>query len=163
MRPRPDPRLERYGWCCRHPRLWSRHRRNHHRVSRYIKHTKRKPIISVAVEAAASPVLTKQRAGQPLNPAGHRIQGIGGGFVPKVLDLSLVDQIEQVTNEEAFEYALRLTREEGILSGISCAPVCEPATSATRTDVSNGVPRFDREHSAFAAMITLTAHRSRWH
>jgi cysteine synthase len=104
-------------------------------VSRYIKHTKRKPIISVAVEPAASPVLTQQRAGQPLRPAGHRIQGIGAGFVPKVLDLSLVDQIEQVTNEEAFVYALRLTREEGILSGISCgAAVAAAARLAKRSE-----------------------------
>jgi len=104
-------------------------------VSRHIKHTKRKPIISVAVEPAASPVLTQQQAGQPLKPAGHRIQGIGAGFVPKVLDLSLVDQIEQVTNEEAFDYALRLTREEGILSGISCgAAVAAAARLAKRSE-----------------------------
>src|SRR5271169_574905 len=89
-------------------------------VSRYIKRTKGKPIISVAVEPATSPVLTQQRAGQPLKPAPHKIQGIGAGFVPAVLDVSLVDQIEQVTNEEAIQYARRLTLEEGILSGISC-------------------------------------------
>ena len=89
-------------------------------VSRYIKRTKGKQIVSVAVEPAASPVLTQQRAGQPLKPSAHKIQGIGAGFVPEVLDLSLVDQIEQVTNEEAIHYAHRLTREEGILSGISC-------------------------------------------
>ena len=89
-------------------------------VSRYIKHTRRKPIVSVAVEPSASPVLTQQRAGQPLKPSAHKIQGIGAGFVPEVLDLSLVDEIEQVTNEESIEYARRLTREEGILSGISC-------------------------------------------
>jgi len=89
-------------------------------VSRYIKRTKGKPIVSVAVEPSASPVLTQQRAGQPLKPGGHRIQGIGAGFVPEVLDLSLVDEIGQVTNEEAVHYAQRLTREEGILSGISC-------------------------------------------
>jgi cysteine synthase len=89
-------------------------------VSRYIKGTKGKKIVSVAVEPATSPVLTQQRAGQPLKPAPHKIQGIGAGFVPGVLDLSLVDQIEQVTNEEAIQYARRLTLEEGILSGISC-------------------------------------------
>jgi cysteine synthase A len=81
-------------------------------VSRYIKRTKGKPIISIAVEPAASPVLTQHRAGQPLRPSAHKIQGIGAGFVPDVLDLSLVDQIEQVTNEEAILYARRLTREE---------------------------------------------------
>jgi cysteine synthase A len=89
-------------------------------VSRFIKNTKRKSILSVAVEPAASPVLTQQRAGQPLKPSPHKIQGIGAGFVPKTLDLSMVDLIEQVSNEEAIEFALRLTREEGILSGISC-------------------------------------------
>jgi cysteine synthase A len=89
-------------------------------VSRYIKKTKGKPILSVAVEPAASPVLTQYTAGEPLKPSPHKIQGIGAGFVPKVLDLSLVDRIEQVSNEEAIEFARRLTKEEGILSGISC-------------------------------------------
>lgn len=89
-------------------------------VSRYIKHTQGKPIVSIAVEPTASPVLTQKRAGEPLKPAPHKIQGIGAGFVPDVLDLSLVDEIEQVSNEEAVHYAHRLAREEGILSGISC-------------------------------------------
>ena len=89
-------------------------------VSRFIKKTKGKPIVSVAVEPAASPILTQQRAGLPLQPAPHKIQGIGAGFVPKILDLSLVDRIERVTNEEAIEFARRLALEEGILSGISC-------------------------------------------
>ena len=88
-------------------------------VSRYIKLTQGKKIQSVAVEPSASPVLTQQRAGQALPPAPHTLQGIGAGFVPEVLDLSLVDAIEQVSNEEAILYARRLTREEGILSGIS--------------------------------------------
>ncbi len=88
-------------------------------VTRYIKKTKNKPIVSVAVEPAASPVLTQQRAGEPLKPSAHKIQGIGAGFVPRILDMSLVDEIEQVTNEDAIHYARRLTREEGILSGIS--------------------------------------------
>ncbi|MFT3663760.1 cysteine synthase A [Piscinibacter sp.] len=89
-------------------------------VSRYIKNTRGKAIQSVAVEPAASPVLTQQRNGEELKPSPHKIQGIGAGFVPEVLDLSLVDGIEQVGNEEAIRYAQRLTREEGILSGISC-------------------------------------------
>jgi len=89
-------------------------------VSRYLKNTKGKPVVTVAVEPAASPVLTQKRAGEALKPAPHKIQGIGAGFVPDTLDLSLVDDIAQVTNEEAVLYAQRLTREEGILSGISC-------------------------------------------
>jgi cysteine synthase A len=89
-------------------------------ISRYIKKTLGKAIASVAVEPVASPVLTQQRAGQPLKPGPHKIQGIGAGFVPAVLDLTLVDAIEQVSNEDAIQYAHRLTREEGILAGISC-------------------------------------------
>ncbi|UOA10094.1 cysteine synthase A [Methylobacter sp. S3L5C] len=89
-------------------------------VTRYIKQTQGKAIISIAVEPTASPVLTQFRAGEPLNPGPHKIQGIGAGFVPGVLDLSLIDEIEQVTNEDAIEYARRLAREEGILAGISC-------------------------------------------
>ena len=89
-------------------------------VSRYIKQVKGKAITSVAVEPAASPVITQQRLGQPLTPGPHKIQGIGAGFVPDNLDLSLVDEVEQVSNEEAVQYARRLAREEGILSGISC-------------------------------------------
>ena len=89
-------------------------------VSRYIKKTKGKQILSVAVEPTASPVLTQTRSGQPLKPGPHKIQGLGAGFVPKVLDLSLVDRVEQVTNEEAVEFGRRLSKEEGILSGISC-------------------------------------------
>jgi len=88
-------------------------------VSRYIKKTKGKAIKSVAVEPTASPVLTQKRAGQELKPGPHKIQGIGAGFVPGVLDLSLVDDIEQVSNEDAVLYARRLSREEGIISGIS--------------------------------------------
>ena len=88
-------------------------------VTRYIKSTKGKPIISVAVEPSASPVLTQSRAGEPIKPGPHKIQGIGAGFVPAVLDLSLVDAIEQVSNDEAIAFARRLTREEGILAGIS--------------------------------------------
>ncbi len=89
-------------------------------VSRYFKNTRGKAIRTVAVEPASSPVLTQKRAGEPLKPSPHKIQGIGAGFVPDVLDLSLVDEIEQVTNEEAIAFARRLAREEGILAGISC-------------------------------------------
>ncbi|WP_254507956.1 cysteine synthase A [Anatilimnocola floriformis] len=89
-------------------------------VSRYLKNTKHKAIKTVAVEPTASPVLTQKRAGEPLKPGPHKIQGIGAGFVPDILDMSLIDDVEQVTNEESVEYARRLTREEGILAGISC-------------------------------------------
>ncbi|WP_418647912.1 cysteine synthase A [Thauera butanivorans] len=88
-------------------------------VSRFIKQTKGRAIQAIAVEPAASPVLTQTRNGEPLKPGPHKIQGIGAGFVPKVLDLALVDGIEQVSNEDAVDYARRLAREEGILSGIS--------------------------------------------
>lgn len=89
-------------------------------VTRYLKKTQGRALISVAVEPTASPVLTQTRQGLPVQPGPHKIQGIGAGFVPKVLDLGLVDAIEQVSNEEAVEYARRLAREEGILAGISC-------------------------------------------
>ena len=88
-------------------------------VSRYIKKTRGKAIRSVAVEPSASPVLTQKRNGEELKPGPHKIQGIGAGFVPGVLDLSLVDDIAQVSNEDAVLYARRLAREEGIISGIS--------------------------------------------
>ena len=104
-------------------------------ISRYIKHTQGKAIQSVAVEPTASPVLTQYRSGEALQPAPHKIQGIGAGFVPEVLDLSLVDSIEQVTNEDAVEYARRLAREEGILAGISCgAAVAVAARLAQRAE-----------------------------
>jgi cysteine synthase A len=89
-------------------------------VSRYIKQKKGKAILSVAVEPSASPVLTQHINGEEIKPAPHKIQGIGAGFVPAILDLSLVDSIEQVSNEEAVEYARKLASEEGILAGISC-------------------------------------------
>jgi cysteine synthase A len=89
-------------------------------VSRYFKHTRKAALLSVAVEPSHSPVITQTLAGQPVQPSPHKIQGIGAGFVPKNLDLSLVDRVEQVSNDEAIEMARRLAREEGILCGISC-------------------------------------------
>jgi cysteine synthase A len=104
-------------------------------VSRYFKHRRRAPLVSVAVEPIDSPVISQARAGLPLKPGPHKIQGIGAGFVPDVLDLSLVDEVERVTNEEAFDYALRLTREEGILAGISSgAAVAAAARIAARPE-----------------------------
>jgi cysteine synthase A len=89
-------------------------------VSRYIKKAKGKKILSVAVEPEVSPLITQTLAGQPLTPAPHKIQGIGANFVPKNLDLSVVDRVERVSNEESIAMARRLAREEGILSGVSC-------------------------------------------
>jgi cysteine synthase len=89
-------------------------------VSRYIKNEKKKPILSVAVEPTNSPVITQAKNGEPLKPGPHKIQGLGAGFIPDTLDLSMVDRVVQVTNEESIEMARRLSREEGILSGISC-------------------------------------------
>lgn len=89
-------------------------------ISRFIKRTQGKQILSVAVEPVGSPVITQAMAGEEIKPAPHKIQGIGAGFVPGNLDLSLVDRVEQVTDEESKAMALRLMREEGILCGISC-------------------------------------------
>lgn len=104
-------------------------------VTRYFKKTRGKQIQSVAVEPSASPVLTQKRNGEELKPGPHKIQGIGAGFVPVNLDLELVDDIEQVTNEDAVLYARRLGREEGIISGISSgAAVAVAARLAQRPE-----------------------------
>ena len=89
-------------------------------VTRYLKNTQNKNILSVAVEPSASSVLTQKLNHQEIKPAPHKIQGIGAGFIPDNLDLSVVDQVEQVSNEEAIAFARRLAKEEGILAGISC-------------------------------------------
>ena len=101
-------------------------------VSRYIKQAKGKAIISIAVEPTHSPVITQARAGQPLQPGPHKIQGIGAGFIPATLDLSLVDRVEQVTNDESMEMARRLAREEGILAGISCGAAVAAAVRVAK-------------------------------
>lgn len=89
-------------------------------VSRFIKHEKKHPLISVAVEPTGSPVITQALNKQELKPGSHKIQGLGAGFIPETLDLSIVDRVEQVTNEESIEMTRRLAKEEGILGGISC-------------------------------------------
>lgn len=107
-------------------------------VSRYIKNTKGKAIQSVAVEPTASPVLTQARAGEAIKPGPHKIQGIGAGFVPAVLDLSLVDAVEQVSNEDAVLYARRLAKEEGIISGISSGAAVAAAARLARQPENAG-------------------------
>jgi cysteine synthase len=89
-------------------------------VSRYIKHEKKHPLISIAVEPTGSPVIQQKMNGQELKPGPHKIQGLGAGFIPENLDMSVVDRVELVTNEESIEMARRLASEEGMLSGISC-------------------------------------------
>ena len=107
-------------------------------VSRFIKNTKGKAIQSVAVEPTASPVLTQARAGEPIKPGPHKIQGIGAGFVPGVLDLSLVDAVEQISNEDAVLYARRLAKEEGIISGISSGAAVAAAARLARKPENEG-------------------------
>ena len=103
-------------------------------VSRYIKNTRGKKITSVAVEPKESPVISQKLAGQELKPAPHKIQGIGAGFIPDTLDLSVVDRVEQVESAEAIEFAKRLTREEGILVGISSGAAAAAAVRLARLD-----------------------------
>jgi len=107
-------------------------------VSRYIKRAQGKAIISVAVEPTTSPVLTQARAGEEIKPGPHKIQGIGAGFVPEVLDLSLVDAIEQVSSEDAVAFARRLAREEGILCGISCGAAAAVAVRLAKRPENAG-------------------------
>jgi len=107
-------------------------------VSRYIKQVKGKPILSVAVEPTASPVITQTLHGDPIKPGPHKIQGIGAGFVPKNLDLSVIDRVEQVTNEESIEMARRLAREEGILCGISCGAAVAAAVRLAKEEQFRG-------------------------
>jgi cysteine synthase len=107
-------------------------------VSRYIKNTRGKKILTVAVEPTHSPVITQTRAGEPLTPTPHKIQGIGAGFVPHNLDLSMVDRVEQVTNEESIDMARRLAREEGLLSGISCGAAMVAALRLARDPANKG-------------------------
>ena len=101
------------------------------------KKPRNKQTLSGAAEPIHSPVITQTLRGEPLKPGPHKIQGIGAGFIPDVLDLSLVDRVETVTNEESIEFARRLSREEGILSGISCG-----AAAAVAVRLANS-PEFE--------------------
>jgi len=103
-------------------------------ISRYIKNTKGKKIISVAVEPKESPVISQHLAGQPLQPGPHKIQGIGAGFIPDTLDLSIIDRVEQVDSNEALEYAKRLAKDEGLLVGISSGAAVAAATRLSKLD-----------------------------
>jgi len=107
-------------------------------VSRYIKQIKGKAIQSIAVEPTHSPVITQKRAGEELKPGPHKIQGIGAGFIPDTLDLSLVDAVEQVSNDEAIEMARRLAKEEGILCGISCGAAAAAAIRVAQRPENEG-------------------------
>ena len=103
-------------------------------ISRYLKHTKGKNIISVAVEPKESPVITQHLAGQPIQPAPHKIQGIGAGFIPETLDLAVVDRVEVVSSDEAIEFAKRMAKEEGMLVGISCGAAVAVAVRLGQQD-----------------------------
>lgn len=103
-------------------------------VSRFIKKRKGKAILAVAVEPKESPVISQKLAGQELAPGPHKMQGIGAGFIPDTLDLSMVDRVEQVESGEAIELARRLAKEEGILSGISCGAAAVAAVRLARLD-----------------------------
>lgn len=103
-------------------------------ISRFIKKTMKKSIVSVAVEPQESPVISQKLAGQPLKPGPHKIQGIGAGFIPDTLDLSLVDRVEQVSAADAVEMARRLAKEEGMLVGISCGAAATAAIRLAKLD-----------------------------
>lgn len=103
-------------------------------ISRHFKRVKNQPLCSVAVEPATSPVIGQTLAGQDLMPGSHGIQGIGAGFIPANLDLSLVDRVESVETQEAVEMARRLAREEGILCGISSGAATAAAVRLAQQD-----------------------------
>lgn len=107
-------------------------------VARYFKRTLNKPLYTVAVEPAESPLITQSLRGEVLKPAGHKIQGIGANFIPKVLEIPLLDRVETVSGEEAYEYARRLSVEEGILSGLSSGAAAAAAVRVARQDILKG-------------------------
>jgi cysteine synthase A len=103
-------------------------------ISRYIKNTKGRKLLSVAVEPKESPVISQKFAGQELKPAPHKIQGIGAGFIPDTLDLSIVDRVELVDSAEAVDHARRLASEEGLLVGISSGAAVAAALRLAHQD-----------------------------
>lgn len=107
-------------------------------ISRYIKQTQGKAITSIAVEPTASPVISQTLSGATVQPAPHKIQGIGAGFVPQNLDLTLIDAVEQVSNEEAIETARQLMQKEGILAGISCGAAAAVAVRIAKQPAYQG-------------------------
>jgi len=107
-------------------------------ISRYLKNTQQANVISVAVEPAASPVISQFMNGEQLEPQPHGIQGIGAGFIPEVLDISLIDRAESVDDRDAFDFARRLTHEEGILSGISCGAATAVAVRLAKQEEFEG-------------------------
>lgn len=107
-------------------------------VSRYIKGEKKHPLLSIAVEPVNSAVITQTLNHQELKPGSHKLQGLGAGFIPDTLDLSMVDRVEQVTNEESIEMARRLAMEEGLLSGISCGAAAAAAVRVAKEPEMSG-------------------------
>ncbi len=107
-------------------------------VSRYIKQEKNHSLLSVAVEPTHSPVITQTLNEEEVKPGPHKIQGIGAGFIPKNLDLSVVDQVEQVSNDESIAMALRLAKEEGLLVGISCGAAAAVAIRLAEKEEFSG-------------------------
>ena len=107
-------------------------------ISRFFKQSKGKKIVSIGVEPTASPVITQTLKGEPLKPGPHKIQGIGAGFIPDTLDMSMVDRIELVSNEESVEMARRLAKEEGILCGISCGAAVAAAIRVAKEPAMQG-------------------------
>jgi len=107
-------------------------------VSRYIKQTKGKKIVSIGVEPSGSAVITQTLNRKPIRPGPHKIQGLGAGFIPDTLDLKLVDRVETVTNEEAIEFARRLASEEGVLAGISGGAATAVAVRVAHEEAMRG-------------------------
>jgi cysteine synthase len=122
-------------------------------VARYVEQERKRPLWSVAVEPTASPILTALKKGEPPKPGPHKIQGLGAGFKPDVLDLDLVDEVQTVTNEEAVEYAQRLHKEEGITCGISCGAAVAAAVKV------GGRP----EHKGKLVVVILPDAGDRYH